>query len=63
MRWRNWKAVRLKPGQPLELYDLSKDLGETQDVANRHARVVARIEAYLQNVRTESQYFPISKEN
>jgi len=63
VRWRNWKAIRLKPGQPLALYDLSKDLGETQDVASQHAQVVAQIEAYLQSARTESHYFPSSKEN
>jgi arylsulfatase A-like enzyme len=63
VRWRNWKAIRLKPGQPLELYDLSKDLGETQNVADQHAQVLARIEAYLQGARTESQYFPSSNKN
>jgi arylsulfatase A-like enzyme len=63
VRWRNWKAIRLEPGQPLELYDLSSDMGETQNVADQHAHVVARIEAYLQTARSESQYFPTSKEN
>lgn len=34
VRWRNWKAVILKPGQELELYDLSNDIGETHNVAS-----------------------------
>ena len=39
-----WKAVRLKHGTPLELYDLDADVGETRDVAARHPDVVARAE-------------------
>ena len=54
VRWGKWKAVRHGPGQPLELYDLAADLGETKDVAARHPEVVARIEAYLKTARSES---------
>jgi arylsulfatase A-like enzyme len=47
-----WKAVRLKPGAPLELYNLRQDPGETTDVAARNPSVVGRIEAYLKTART-----------
>ncbi len=42
-----WKAVRLGPDRPLELYDLSRDLGETRDLAGEHPDVVARLEAAM----------------
>ena len=59
VRMGRWKAVRLKHGGPLELYDLEADRAETQDVAARHPDVVARIEAYLETARTESDRWPV----
>ncbi len=56
----NWKAVRLEPGAPLELYDLSEDAGERHDIADQHPRVVEEIEAYLEEARTESKHWPLS---
>ena len=53
-----WKAVRLKPGAPLELYDLDKDEREEHDVAAAHADIVKKIEAYLQTARTPSERWP-----
>jgi arylsulfatase A-like enzyme len=54
VRMGQWKAVRPKKDAPLELYDLSADIGETTDLAARHAGVVGRIEQYLRTARTES---------
>ena len=58
VRWRNYKAIRAKQGQPLLLFDLSKDIGETRNVAAEHPAVVARIEKYLKSARTESANWP-----
>ena len=58
VRMGRWKALRLKKGQPLELYDLDTDVGETRDVASTHPDVVARIEEYLKTARTESARWP-----
>ncbi len=55
----DWKAVRLGPGKPLELYNLQKDIGEKHNVAKDQPEVVERIEAYLQSSRTDSPDFPI----
>ena len=58
VRMGRWKAVRLKPGTPLELYDLAADPREERDVAAANADVVARIETYLKTARTESARWP-----
>jgi arylsulfatase A-like enzyme len=57
-RMGRWKAVRLKPGAPLELYDLDTDPAEAHDVASAHPDVVAKIDAYLKSARTESERWP-----
>ena len=54
VRMGTWKALRLKPGTPLELYDLDGDIGEARDVAAAHPDVVAKIETYLKTARTDS---------
>jgi arylsulfatase A-like enzyme len=59
VRMGDWKAVRLGPGAPLELYNLGSDLGEKQNVAAQNPDVVAKIEAYLKTARTESEQWPI----
>ena len=59
VRWRNYKAVRLAPDKPLELYDLEKDLAEQNNIADRNPDVVAKIEAYLKTARTDSPNWPI----
>jgi arylsulfatase A-like enzyme len=59
VRMGNWKALRLGPGRPLELYDLSADIGETTNVASAHPDIVARIEKYLLTARTESATWPL----
>lgn len=59
VRLGDWKAVRLAPGKPLELYNLRHDLGETKDVAAEHPDIVARIEEYLKTARTESPQWPL----
>ncbi|MHC4171585.1 MAG: arylsulfatase [Planctomycetota bacterium] len=59
VRWRNYKAVRPAQDRPLELYDLAKDPGETNDIAAQHPGVIARIEDYLKTARTDSPNWPV----
>lgn len=59
VRHQNWKAVRYGVKQPLELYDISKDIAERNNVAAQYPEVVKRIEAYLATARTESPDYPI----
>ena len=59
VRMGRWKAVRTKLNRPLELYDLTNDLGETTNVAVKHPETVAQIETYLKRARTDSPNWPI----
>jgi arylsulfatase A-like enzyme len=59
VRMGRWKAVRLKNGAPLELYDLQTDRNEARDVAAANPDIVAKIEAYLKTARTESERWPV----
>jgi arylsulfatase A-like enzyme len=59
VRWRDWKAVRLEQGAPLELYDLVTDIGEKNNVAAQHPDIVRKLEEYLKTARTESKEWPV----
>ena len=61
VRHGDWKAVRNRLKAPLELYDLSKDVGETENVAGANPGVVARIEKYLETARTEHAEYPMAE--
>ena len=62
LRIGRWKAVRTRMFQgnrTLELYDLQEDPGESKDVAGDHPQVVKKCEQYLRERRTDSELFPI----
>jgi arylsulfatase A-like enzyme len=61
VRMGDWKAVRHRLDQPLELYDLKTDIGEQHNIAADHPEIVARIEAYLKTARTDSALWPIKE--
>jgi arylsulfatase A len=58
VRMGNWKAVRLKAGTPLELYDLAADPREERNLASSRTDIVDTIEQYLKTARTESTRWP-----
>ena len=52
-RWGEWKAVRPKPGAPLELYNLHTDLSETTNIAAANPDVAAKLESFIASAHTE----------
>ena len=46
----NWKAVRLDPDKPIELYDLAADIGEASDVASENVEIVGQMKAIMQQM-------------
>jgi arylsulfatase A-like enzyme len=53
-----WKAVR-PWGGAVELYDIERDIDESDNVSAAHPEVVSKIEDYLSRARTESEYWPM----
>ena len=48
-------------GKPMELYDLSSDLSEQNNLAKSKSKEAKRIEAILDGTRTHSDEFPLTK--
>jgi arylsulfatase A-like enzyme len=52
----DWKGVRYKvsisPDSPIELYDLSADLGETKNLAEQYPEIAAELSALMSKART-----------
>ena len=61
VRMAEWKGVRLGTQRPVELYNLTDDLGEKNNVAAQHPDIVRRIEDVLRSARTDSRDFPIKE--
>ncbi|MGH9843220.1 MAG: sulfatase-like hydrolase/transferase, partial [Blastocatellia bacterium] len=59
VRMGDWKAIRHGRAGALELYDLSKDIGEKKNVAAQHPDVVRKIADYLKTARIDSPQFPL----
>jgi arylsulfatase A len=59
-RMGDWKAVRTGINQPIELYDLSQDIGEVVNLAAEHLGLVNEFDQYLSASRTESEIWPIA---
>lgn len=60
VRWGNWKGIRLNVSaeQPVfELYDLSKDIHEDNNVAAQHPDIVRRLEALIDSCHIHSDVF------
>jgi hypothetical protein len=62
----NWKAVKLNvdkvPEGALELYDLSDDIGETNNVASLNPEIAKKMEDIMKQAHTPSDIFPFSYE-
>ncbi|WP_276348662.1 arylsulfatase [Daejeonella sp. JGW-45] len=63
VRQGNWKAVYLNVKDPakraLELYDLSKDPQEKNNIAKQHPEVSSRMLKIIDSAHTESRIFPL----
>ena len=59
VRLKNWKGIRIGPSADMQLYDLSRDLAETTDVAADHPKIVERIEQVMRDAYVASPGYPI----
>lgn len=62
----NWKAVRYNvfknPDAPVELYDLSEDIGEKNEISSKHPEVAKEMAQLMKTSRTPSSVFKFSSE-
>ncbi|MDQ8183781.1 arylsulfatase [Pelagicoccus sp. SDUM812005] len=58
LRKDKWKAVR-KGEQDLELYDLSKDLSEENDISHQHPEIARKLNQAIDAARTPHPEFPL----
>ena len=63
VRMGNLKAVRLNvrknPNGPIELYDLKTDIGEENNIADKHPAIVKKISEIMKTARTDSDVFKL----
>lgn len=58
----DWKAVRQKMNSgnlKIELYNIAKDIGEKNDVADQHPEMVKKLAKMMSEVRSPSKVFPL----
>ena len=61
VRMGKWKALRLRPGRKIELYDLDSDIAESKNLADENPEIVAKVAEIFRTGRTESEVFPLPK--
>ena len=61
VRMGKWKAVRARLKRKIQLYDLDKDIGEQNDVADANPKITAKMAEIMKTGRTESDVFPMPK--
>jgi arylsulfatase A len=66
LRKGNWKLVRYQvfdaSKTTTELYDLSADIGETNNVAAQHAEIVEELSKLMKGARVPSEVFPFQSQ-
>ncbi|PQO44177.1 arylsulfatase [Blastopirellula marina] len=55
----DWKAVRKGVNKPIEIYDLTKDIGEQQNLAAERPELVEKFDDYLTSARTDSDIWKV----
>ncbi|MBN1123977.1 MAG: arylsulfatase [Sedimentisphaerales bacterium] len=60
IRFGDWKAVKNGSSAAIELYDLSKDVGETTNLASSKPELVTKAESLMRMARVEDSNWPMT---
>ncbi len=61
IRMGDFKALRLRQNQKIQLYNLKDDIGEQNDIADAKPQITAKMAELFVTARTESEVFPLRK--
>lgn len=61
VRLGKWKGIREGQGNPIQLYDLSQDIGEEHDLARSHPDIVSQIQQIMEEAVVPSPRYPIGE--
>jgi arylsulfatase A-like enzyme len=61
VRMGKWKGIRLGKDGAIQLYDLSVDVGETNNVAEEHPDIVKRIARVMETAVIPSERYPVGR--
>ena len=59
VRMGDWKALRRAPSRPIELYHLTSDIGESNNIADAHPDIAARAKGIFEKIRTDTDLWPL----
>ncbi|MBD1434540.1 hypothetical protein H8B06_17075 [Sphingobacterium sp. DN00404] len=59
VRWGDWKLIRPGNDAPVELYNLRTDIGETTNMAGKHADMVEKLQTFLHQAHVPSDWWPV----
>jgi arylsulfatase A-like enzyme len=60
VRMGDFKAVRMAPSRPVELYNLKTDIGEESNIAGRHPEIAARATEIIEKSRNGANLWPLN---
>ena len=59
VRMGKWKGIRLGTEEPIHLFDLSQDIEERTNLADKHPEIVQQIAEIMEAEHEESPYWPV----
>ena len=62
IRYGKWKAESIGKGKPLELYNIEEDPNETNNLAEKHPKLLKQLDAKMKQMHTPSPYWPLEGE-
>ncbi|MBT8037420.1 MAG: arylsulfatase [Verrucomicrobiae bacterium] len=60
-RWDDWKAVSTHPDKPIEIYNLAKDPGEKNNLANEHPELIKHAKEIFDDAHTPNLDWPLDR--